>query len=307
MRGANEYYSFTAEGPYGYIINLLTRAGVKVIEPRMCDGGCEFTVTAKDRAKALSALEEKGRAYKEIRRGGTKIKIKNFFLRYAFIAGLILSFTAVAVYANTIDGITIEGAERLSEDSILAVCAEYANTPCFSGSLDLKQIEKSVLELDGIAYASVTKSGRKINVKVVEELPKTEIEDALNPVPLVATEDGTITKIAVYRGTPAVAVGVTVNAGDVLIYPYVGADEATRKSVKARGYVEARVTRVETLEYSSEEEYSVNCARDVKERVDAFKAGLKESDVFTGSRISEERLDKSIVISIYYEIITNIA
>lgn len=307
MRMPDEYYSYRAEGPCGYIVNILTRVGVKVIEPHAVKDGCEFTVSAKDRAKAQSVLEEKGRAYKEIRRGGAKIKIKNFFLRYAFIAGLLVSFTAVAVYANTVDGITVEGAERLSEESILAVCSEYATMPCFTGSFDTEEIKKSVLELDGIAYASVSQVGRKLVVKIVEELPKTEIEDTLNPVPLVATESGIVTKIAVYRGTPAVEQGASVSAGDVLVYPYVGADENTRKPVRARGYVEARVTRVEKTEYSSEEEYSASCARDVEERVATFKAGLKENDVFIGSRISEERLDKSIVISIYYEIITQIA
>lgn len=307
MRTYKEYYRYRAEGPFAYIVNTLTRANVAVTELKIVPGGCEFTLRASDKDRAVSALEAAGRKCTELKRDGAKYRVKNFFLRYAFVFGLIISFTAVAVYANTIDGIRVEGAERLDTRGIEEVCSEYASFPCFRGGIALDEVKKAVLGMEGVAYASVTTDGRSLVVKVIEELPKTVIEDTLNPIPLTANESGVITRIAVYRGTPAVAPGDSVNAGDVLVYPYIGSAEEARKSVKALGCVEARVVRSEIIEYASDEEYEAHCAHDVEERVNAFKANLGENDIFTGSRFSAERLDKTVVVSIYYEIITNIA
>ena len=74
-----------------------------------------------------------------------------------------------------------------------------------------------------------------------------------------------------------------------------------------REEVEAKVRRTETWEYASEEEFNANAAEEVLRRKQAFETTLTEDEKFIGYSFDVKKLDKSVQISIYYDIITRVA
>lgn len=301
-----EYCTYKAETTLGYAVNILSQAGVRVFKPKPIEGVVMLSVNGKDAERAQTAMDAHNIIYTRLRTDGAKPKLKNFFTKYAFIVGLVVSVIGVGAYGATIGGVRVEGTETVDKELVEEVCAEYVRTPCLKRQVDMSSLRNAILSIDGVAYVGVAEDGRNIVVEIVEELPKTQITDTQSPIAVIAKEDGTITGLIVYRGTPAVAIGDSVHAGDTLIFPYVGKEDSVRREVRAMGRVTARVKRKQVTEYESESEYEARVARDIEERVRAFKEGLSEGETFLGYYFSTERLDKTIQVSIYYDIITQI-
>lgn len=296
-----------SEGAPAYTLNLLTGGGIKVRDVRIDGDKMRFSVTEAELPQAEKILTENDRIYRVAKAGGLKRRAKEFVGRYALIAGVLISCALTYVYSTLVAEVEIHGNALVSEEVIAAAVSEYVETPRLFAYPDLESIEKAVLRCDGVAYAKVVREGKRIVVEIVEELPETEITDTQNPIPVLARESGVITRIVTLRGTAEVECGDTVKAGDVLIAPYVSAGENDPVPVRAMGIVEAKVTRVEQLEYADEETFTLRAATDIEARKNEFCASLAEYEIFVGSSFNVKKLDKSIVISIYYEVITRIS
>lgn len=302
--GKAEIYS---EGSPAYTLNLLTGGGIKVREIRIDGDKMRFSLTEAELPRAEKILGENDREYRVVKVGGIRRRFPEFLKRYALIAGILISCVLTYVYGTLVAEVEIRGNALVSEDVIAAAVSEYVETPSLFAYPDLESIEKAVLRCDGVAYAKVTREGKRIVVEIVEELPETEITDTQNPIPVLARESGTITRVVTLRGTAEVECGDTVKAGDVLIAPYVSAGENDPVPVRAMGIVEAKVTRVEQLEYADEETFTLRAATDIEARKNEFCASLAEYEIFVGSSFNVKKLDKSVTISIYYEVITRIS
>ena len=76
--------------------------------------------------------------------------------------------------------------------------------------------EKLALAIDGIAYATVEKRGKRLIVYAIKEKSSVVPIDVRRER-IVATEDGVVTKINCLSGVPLVCIGDEVKRGDVLI------------------------------------------------------------------------------------------
>lgn len=296
-----------SEGSPAYTLNLLTAAGIRVSEVKINGDTMCFTVGETLLPLTQKTLSDNGREYSVESVSGLKIKFRELLSRYALIIGAVISCGLIYVYSTFISEVEIRGNAEIASETISAIVDEYVKTPSLFGSPDFDEIEKAVAACDGIAYATVMREGKRLIVEVVEELPETEITDTYSPIPVLARESGTVTKVVTLRGTAAVESGDTVQAGQILIAPYVSAGEGEDIPVRAMGIVEARVTRTEELEYTDEASFTSNAAADIEARKQAFVASLGANELFTGSSFTVKKLDKSIIISIYYEIITRIS
>ena len=295
------------EGSPAYTLNLLTLGGIKVRNVKTDNDKTRFTLTEAELPQAEKILTENGREYTVTGVRGPKRGIREFFRRYALIVGVLISCALVYIYSTLVAEVEIRGLENVSESTVAEAVSEYVETPKLFAYPDLESIEKAVLGCDGVAYAKVVREGKRIIIEVVEELPEQEITDTQSPIPLLARESGTITRVVTLRGTAAVDCGDEVKAGDVLIAPYVEAGENAPVPVRAMGIVEARVTRTEQLEYADEASFTARAATDIEARKNEFCASLADYEIFAGSSFSVKKLDKSITISIYYEVITRIS
>ncbi len=298
---------FETEGFKEFTLNALWRTGVCVSRIKCRGNALRFSVYDSDSARVKAALERAGIKYSVVGAQGFIPKAREFFTRYFLIAGIAVSLAATALYSSFTGEITVSGAERTDPRKIAEIVEESLPSPFVFGMKDFSAIERKIMSVDGVAYASVVKQGRHIVVEIVEELPLVDITDTQTPLPLAANEDGEIVRIVVLRGTAAVKTGDKIKAGQVLIEPFVKDAEGNARAVRAMGIVEAKVRRTETWEYASEEEFNANAAEEVLRRKQAFETTLTEDEKFIGYSFDVKKLDKSVQISIYYDIITRVA
>ncbi len=298
---------FETEGFAEFTLNALWRNGIRVRAIKRNGRKMRFTVSASDSAAAHAALSRAGINYTVTGTGGFVPALNAFLKRYFLIAGLAVSVAVVTLYCGYVGDVRVEGADRVDPAVVSAVVEEALPSSFLFGSNDFSAIERKVLSIDGIAYASIRKEGRHVVIEIVEELPITEITDTQTPLPLAAKEDGEIVRIVVLRGFAAVGTGDSVKAGQVLINPYVAGADGEIAPVRAMGIVEAKVRRTETIDYLSEDEFNSSAADDILLAKQAFTESLSGDDKFIGYSFDVKKLDKCIQISIYYDIITRIA
>ncbi|MBR2349530.1 MAG: sporulation protein YqfD [Clostridia bacterium] len=295
------------EGAPGYVLNLISRSGVKVIKPRINEKGCTFTVSDKNYLKTCKLLKTNRRKFKLECERGVLTSIVIILKNFGIWAGVVASLVSIFIYFHLITSIEVKGNSIVDKNTVLEVVDDKIKTPLFYFSEDFKGLDDEVEKIDGIAYATTRKEGRRIVINIVEELPEVATIDTQNPKSIIAPEDGVIMKIVVYGGTSAVGVGEQVVKGQELIYPYLESTEGERLKSVAMGKIEIKTTRVEEIEYQDESAFNSSSAKDVERSIQNFKLSLKEGEVYLGSRFLVKNVDKKVVVSIYYEVITRVA
>lgn len=197
-----------------------------------------------------------------VRKSRTRVRIVEkrgwpFALRHArkrrvLLAGALLFFLALYIVSSFIWFIEVktDDLEQLSEDTILKTVARYGLTQgAWKGNVDFKKIARRLtLDLEEVAWASLTLRGTKVTIEVIENtLPPDE--GILGPADIVSAKDGLVTDLFVLRGNARVKPGDTVMEGQVLIggrleagdSAIAGAVPGQPLLVQAKGRVKARV------------------------------------------------------------------
>ena len=104
------------------------------------------------------------------------------------------------------------------------------------------------LKRNDIAWVGIDVKGTNIMVNIVKAEESPEIIDNSEYCDIVATKNGTITKITAQNGTKLVNVGDEVSQGDILIAGYMDGKYTDRRYVHSLGEVEAKVLYEESEE-----------------------------------------------------------
>ena len=289
-----------------YSLNLLRKHSLNLYHPYFSEEDLFITIRREDLMKTEKLLHDYGKEYEIIRYEDRLLNLKNIRKRIFYLMGVIVSVLSIFAYSTLVTSVEIRGTKELNEQVIKDSVAEELALPKMLARVELKELENKLLRMDGIASVSDSRLGKNVIVNVVEELPKTSIWDTKNFNIVSAKEGGSILKIVVYGGTCVVNVGDKVEKDAPLIMPYVGDGEVKRPSV-AFGEITALVTREKTLTYNSEEEFETRSGQEITTLIDEIKASLSEHETFVSYRTIKKVVDKTIVCSIYYEIVTRIA
>lgn len=297
---------FETDGHTEFTLNSLWRAGAAAEKIKRRGKKLSFSVPGDAAAKAEAALKRGGVKYSVKGVTGVLPAAKRFFGRYFLILGIAVSFAAAVLYSSFVGEVRVVGAGEATSNAIAAAVKEELKSPFVFGAGDFSDLELKIARMEDVALVSVNKTGRRIVVNVVEELPEIDITDTRTPLPFAAEEDGKILRIVVLRGTPAVKEGDSVSAGQVLISPFVADAEGNETPVRAMGIIDMAVTRTVTLDYTEEADFSANASADILANKREFENSLGEHEVLTGYSFDVKKLDKSTRISIYYNIITRV-
>ena len=290
-----------------YLVNMLSKHNVNIMFPKHSDEGSKMIILSKDKQKVEKLLKDYGKNFYLKKEIGQLINLQSILKKYVFWMGCLLSILLLLIYSSMVVTIQVEGCNLIDEKTIKSIVKNDDQRPIFITQKDMKLIKENVLKLDGIAYVETIKNGTTLNINVVEELSKTEIIDTQNINSIKAKESGIIVKILVYGGTSLVSVGDKVERGQELIAPYhIKADGETKQTL-AIGVVEAKVSRVIELRYEGENDYKNQFMLDYELQTIKFKQSLQEGDKFLGSQFFVKNIDKTIVCSIYYDILTRIS
>ena len=289
-----------------YSLNLLRKHSLNLYHPYFSEEDLFITVKQEDLMKTEKLLHDYGKEYEIIRYEDRLLNLKNIRKRIFYVIGVIVSVLTIFAYSTLVTSVEIKGTKELNEEAIKAIVVEELRLPKILAKVNLKELENKLLRMDGIASVTVSRSGKRVLVNIVEELPKTNVWDTNNLNIVTAKEGGSILKVIVYGGTCVVSVGDKVEKDAPLIMPFVGDGEVKRPSV-AFGEITALVTREKTLTYNSEEEFEARSGQEIVTLIDEIKGSLSKEEAFVSYRTIKKVVDKTIVCSIYYEIVTRIA
>ena len=161
--------------------------------------------------------------------------------RWGIVVGIALSITAAILCSAFVTRVDVSGAESalVRKEVFDVLTSNGVKVGGNASSVDAKTLEKSLLEIGGVAFASVKKRGGRIYVFVKEELPSEEFEE-IDGTSVVAKRRAVVTRVIVDGGTAVVKYGDVVNEGDILIDGYTEYGDE-RLSVRAAGEVWGKV------------------------------------------------------------------
>ncbi len=161
---------------------------------------------------------------------------------FAFSAAICL--LCIIIFNQFVFSIEIEGENRLREKDIKEALTRCGLKPgAFRPHIDENQIKRDMMLLmPDLAWIWADMSGSRVIVTVKEKVPAPELFDKDSYHNLVAAKDGVIDSMIVRYGTPLVASGDTVKAGDILVSGLLVSEKGMPpRTVQADGEIYARV------------------------------------------------------------------
>lgn len=231
---------FTVTGPYPErFLNLCARGGIGLWQS--CREGDRFTAScALSHRKQIEYYAQKsGAELTVLRCSGIFPAARRYRRRTGLWIGAALFIFGILAMGRFVWQVELRGLETLPQQQVLAALEEYGVHPGrLASAIDAKTVERQMqVHFDKIAWIAVNIEGSRATV-IIEEavVPPTPVEDGI-PTNVVAEFTGFITRLEVHDGSPVVAVGDSVHAGDLLISGIMDNAVGESRTVHARGRV----------------------------------------------------------------------
>ena len=187
--------------------------------------------------------------------------LEKYRKRTGLVFGFFLASALIVLSSLFVWDITIEGTERIPEQTILrALESRGLHLGTFIPSVDTEISEEFlILDVDGLSFVSINLKGTVVQVEVHERKKDTEIIDTQSPSNLIASVDGQIEALRITGGAITVKLGETVKKGDLLVSGIIDSAALGYRLVRARGEVLARTTltyHVEIPYETTEKQYT---------------------------------------------------
>ncbi|MCD7946729.1 MAG: sporulation protein YqfD [Oscillospiraceae bacterium] len=258
-----------------------------------------ITVTRAD-ARRAEGLGEKARCkVKRLAPRGVPSILDRFRRRYAFVAGLAISLTAVSVLSRYILVIDVSGNESVPTAVILSELWRSGLRPGMYGpSVDERKIaNEALLNLPELSWMAINLNGTRAQVEVREGIKAPKLVDKTQLGDITARASGIITRIEAESGQAMVQDGDTVLEGEVVIAgniylapPEYSGYEGKWQQVRAQGRVYARTWRTLTAEIPLETDVKVYSGAEEQRFFLCFFD--RRLNIYTNSGISFEKYDK---------------
>ncbi len=173
---------------------------------------------------------------------GLPFFINRYSRRTALLSGFVIAFVLLVFLTGHVWIIEVSGNERLTDNEVLEAFEESGlKIGKRISKLQFPQIESAAMQkLGNASWAAVTIRGCTAEIKV-RELKKTpEIETHHGTSNIVASKDGQIEILEVYRGSAAAEVGQPVLEGELLISGITESRLQTNLFTDADGYAVAK-------------------------------------------------------------------
>ena len=279
---------------YSRLLNELSRvAKFKNIQQK--DGFLQFEASRKQREEIIALLDNLCYTHNIVSTKGVLNGLFSALKRAGLVIGMFCAVGAFLVYPHFVFTVEYNGdKDKNVQDALSQFGIEQG---ALLWNLDEEAVEKHLLSLEGISFASVEKVGTRVCVRVVHQLPAHTGVDTLGNT--IATKDGVVTRIVVYSGTAQVQVGDRVEKGQVLIGDYyLKGEDKIPAEAKGEVYVERQVT---FERFFPDETYVVTGEKTVKTVVGLFghSKAPKSPYQYSTTKLATTRNDFLIPYTVY--------
>lgn len=227
-------------------LTLCAQNGITLWGNELKDGKIECFVSVREFKYLRTLLRRKGVRVHIIQKYGLPFITNRYKKRVGILIGAVSFFLILQFMSGFIWIIDVNGNEKIKEKAVLDACRTIGITEGIKKNSIYPKLEreKLILQLDGVAWASINIEGCRLTVNITETKEKDKETDEYTN--LLATADGIIEKIDIVSGTSVVSVGQAVKKGDLLVSGIVETTTGTR-FVKSKGTVLARSQKEITL------------------------------------------------------------
>lgn len=244
-------------------LNLCAARGLFLRKVRREAEECQCTMTAEEYLSCRPMARKSRVRLHVARRRGLPFLLFRYRRRWGIPAGAILALGILFFCSTRLWDIELAGGSRHTLDQFTALFAEYQ----VEAGMPLDEIVCGDLEeavrnaYPDILWVSIQKSGCILKVQVRENerwSGETEADSGVtsaSATDLVAETDGVIEQIVTRQGTPLVAAGDAVTAGQVLVSGLVPMeDDAGEETGSLFVHADADITAVTVEEFHWERE-----------------------------------------------------
>lgn len=202
-------------------LNLCSNHNILLWELVPIKDGYIFYVSITGFRLLKPILKKTGTKVKILEKRGTPFAMYRYRKRKIFVFGILLCFGLLYYLSGFVWNIEIRGNSHLSEETLLEFLEqENAGFGSPISDIDCATLEEALRSCyDEVIWASVKIYGTKMTVDMQESLlyDTSAQNDDSGAWDIIAEKDGIITEMVTRSGTPMVAVGTVVQAGDVLV------------------------------------------------------------------------------------------
>ncbi len=254
------YVRIEVEGYYiERFINICTNKKILIWNLKRENGvKLYLNIGIKDFKKISEIVKKTNCKVKILKKKGIPFVLHRYKKRKLFLLFLIILICAIYISSKYVWNIEVKVEDYLKIENI----EEDLNRAglkkgILKSKIDTTNIINNLrLNRDDIAWIGIDIEGTNVKVDIVKADDKPKILDNSDFCDIVATKQGTITKITAQNGTAMVNIGDEVNKGDILIAGYMDGKYTNRRYLHSLGEVIAKITYEKTEEiYLNEDKY----------------------------------------------------
>jgi len=184
--------------------------------------GYRFYISRKAFALITVPLDKTGTQVQVIRQNGIPYLVKKYKKHVSFFIGIFCACFLLFFMSRFIWKVEIEGNSFYSTQTILDfLCENGIGYASMKSEINCKELQNMLRnEFTDMTWVSAKIDGTGLYLVIQERMKgSTEetVDEADAATSLIAENSGTVESITVRRGTPLVAAGDTVEAGDILV------------------------------------------------------------------------------------------
>ncbi len=233
-------------------INLCLQRGIQVWDVYTTRNGTVVGKTNIDGFRQMRPVARRSKvSVRIISRRGLPFLCAKLWKRTAFAAGAILFFVSLHILGAMIWFVDVDGVDKVPASRVIEAAAELGLKPGrFRESLVASEMSRALcIKVPELSWAGIELTGTKALIKVVEK--KIVTADPRPVGHVLASKNGSISKIVATTGKSMARAGDNVQQGQILISGAFQVDEeAEIRYVHAEGIVEARIQYAATAESS---------------------------------------------------------
>lgn len=200
---------------------------------------CFFKASLFDERKIKKELKKAGFEIISEKHKGVLYHFKKILLSYGLLSGIILGIVLYIIQSLYVRRIEVWGNEKYSDQEIVEFVNVSMNTK-LKNRINTKDLENKIFNnFDDLSFVSVAVVGQTVVVNIKEEILPDEMKGGF--LPIYSCYDAIIKKIDLIQGTLCVEEGDIIEAGEVLVLPYIINSSGEEMPVKPEANIIAEV------------------------------------------------------------------
>ena len=204
--------------------------------------GVEMVIRYSSFKKFKKEADARGIAFTVLNRWGLPALVDRYKLRIGAFVGILIAAVLVIASQSVIWDIDVVGNETITTSQIRQLLREEGFfVGCYIPDANTDKIETRILlKSDVISWMSINIKGTVAEVQVRENVKPQEDDAPKKPANLVASKEGIIEEVRVFRGTITVSPGQPVGKGALLVSGIYQGERVGVMYTRASGQVFAR-------------------------------------------------------------------